>query len=88
MAVAGAFAYYNATPVTLNYAYNTIEMPLALFALIAFMVGVLFAILLMVPAILNGRKRVRQVRKTCKEQEQELKSLRKLPLDDVAATES
>lgn len=87
MAAAGTFAYYNAAPVSLNYVLDTIEIPIALLALIAFVVGSVFAMLLMIPFVFSTKSRIRAIRRTCREQEQELKSLRKLPLDDVVTTD-
>lgn len=87
MAAAGTFAYHNADLVSLNYVLGVVELPLALFALLVFIAGALFSALLMVPHLMRGRQRIRRVNRACREQEQELKNLRKMPLDDVVATD-
>jgi len=88
MAVAGTFAYHNAQPISLHYVLGDIEMPLALFALLCFVVGALFTALLMVPHTLRYRQRIRRAKRAWREQERELQSLREMPLEGAVATES
>jgi len=88
MAAAGTFAYHNAQSVSLNYMLGDIEMPLALFALLCFVVGALFTALLMVPHLLRSRQRIRRANRACREQERELQSLRKMPLEGAVTAEN
>ncbi len=82
--IAGAtFTSVNTDPVTLNYYFGSLTLPLSGLVLIALTIGVLIGALAVSLATLRLRYDNRRLQKQAKLAEQEIDSLRVLPLRDI-----
>jgi putative membrane protein len=78
-----AFTKVNSDPVTLNYYFGSLTLPLSGLVLIALIMGVLLGALAVSLATLRLRYDNRRLKKQAKLAEQEIDSLRVLPLRDI-----
>ncbi len=78
-----AFTKVNGDPATLNYYFGNVTLPLSGIVLIALTLGVLLGALAVSLATLRLRYDNRRLKKQAKLAEQEIDSLRVLPLRDI-----
>lgn len=81
-ALIGAFAYMNAAAVELHYLFGIVNLPMAFIVATAFLLGVIFALLMLFPMYLSKQNKIRGLNNRLKTGEQELKNLRNMPLKD------
>lgn len=75
--------YYNAAPVTFNYLFGSIQLPLIALVAGEFVVAVLLTLLIVGGRILSLHAEARRLRKQIAAAEGELKNLRNLPLKEA-----
>lgn len=76
--IALSFSAVNAHAVKLYYYVGSVEAPLALVLVSAFTLGALFALAAMMRALIGLRLDLMRVRKTLKQREQELTTIRSI----------
>ena len=76
-------AYFNTTPVQLDYLSGQSERPLIAWLLISFMLGIGLTLVLFLIRGLKMRSDLRNLRQRLTRAEAELKTLRGLPLQDT-----
>lgn len=80
-AFAAVLAYFNATPVRLDYLAGTVEAPLIVWMLVALLLGAVLATVLGTVRRLGLQLDLRRLRRQLEQTEAELKNLRRLPTD-------
>lgn len=80
--ISAAFSAFNMTAVTLNYYFGELTMPLSILLVIAMLVGVLLGVLVLSLATLKLRYENRRLQHKLSVSEQEINSLRILPIKD------
>ena len=79
--IAGAaLGYFNATPVSFNYLFGTVELRLVVLVVFTFVLAALLTLLLCAGRILSLSGEARRLRRQLRDAETELKNLRNLPL--------
>jgi uncharacterized membrane protein YciS (DUF1049 family) len=79
--VAGAaLGYFNATPVSFNYLFGTVEVRLVLLIVASFVFAMLVTLLICGGRILSLSGEARRLRRQLRDADTELKNLRNLPL--------
>lgn len=76
--IALSFSAVNAHAVKLNYYVGSVEAPLALVLVSTFTLGAMFALAAMLRVLIGLRLDLMRVRKTLKQREQELSSIRSI----------
>ncbi|RLA20511.1 MAG: hypothetical protein DRQ61_06440 [Gammaproteobacteria bacterium] len=74
------FTMLNSASVELNYYYGLIELPLALVAMAALLVGVLLGLFVEFGKLIRLKSELSKVKRKLKKSEEELDSLRTLPI--------
>lgn len=83
LAVIGiSFAVLNAEPAQLNYYFASTEAPLSLIIVLAMAVGALLGVLATMGMVLSQKRASAQMRRKAELCEQELKNLRRIPIQD------
>lgn len=82
MVLGVSFSILNATPVTLNYYIGTSSLPLSLLLVFVLALGFFLGALVLGFYFVKEKSQVRRLRKKQKYLEQELMSLRSVPLQD------
>ncbi|HEX7381404.1 MAG TPA: lipopolysaccharide assembly protein LapA domain-containing protein [Nevskiaceae bacterium] len=77
-----ALAYFNRTPVDIDYLFGSAKLALALLLLVVFAFAVALTALLCSARMLGQHREIRHLRKQLKTVESELRSLRALPAGD------
>ena len=80
--IASAFAALNEQVITLNYFVGLLETRLTFVIISCFVLGMLFALLLILTYIIRLRFEQRRLRSSLRIKEQELNNLRELPVKD------
>jgi uncharacterized membrane protein YciS (DUF1049 family) len=75
-----ALGYFNATPVSFNYLFGSVEVRLVVLILLTFVLAVLLTLLLCAGRLLSQSGEARRLRRQLRDAETELKNLRNLPL--------
>ncbi|WP_438971060.1 LapA family protein [Methylophaga sp.] len=80
--ISAAFAAFNMNAVTVNYYFGDLTMPLSALLVIAILLGVLLGAIVLVLATLKLRYENRRLKSKLSVSEQEIDSLRILPIKD------
>ena len=75
-------AYHNADVVSLDYVLGRLELPMAIFLGLAFLIGAVVAGLLFLPGYFRQRREIRQLTRALANGRKELDNLRSMPLRD------
>ena len=82
LAFGATIGYYNSQSIVLDYLAGQAEMPLIVFVLLDFLLGVLLTLLVCGVRILALKSEARRLRKQLRDAEAELKTLRAIPLTE------
>lgn len=77
-----AFAVLNADPVEFSYSFGIWRAPLSLILAITFSLGALLGVIACLGMLLKSKLEGRRLRKALKHSEQEVTSLRNIPMGD------
>jgi uncharacterized membrane protein YciS (DUF1049 family) len=78
--VGAALGYFNATQVSFNYLFGTVEIRLVVLVVFTFVLASLLTMLLCAVRLLSLSGEARRLRRQLRDAETELKNLRNLPL--------
>lgn len=78
-----SFSLINSTPVTLNYYFGTVELPLVFALLLALTIGTLLGILGMLGFVIRLKRESMRLKKIIRASERELSQLRSLPVNPI-----
>ncbi|HED15610.1 MAG TPA: LapA family protein [Gammaproteobacteria bacterium] len=78
-----AFTVFNAAPVSIEYYFGTVNVPLSLVLVGGFALGAFLGLAASVGMILKARRGQSRLRKKLEHTEKELKTLRSLPIKDA-----
>lgn len=82
LAVSLSFSLLNSVPVTVNYYFGSVELPLVLALMATLTMGVLLGVLGMLTIIFKLKRESMRLKKVIKASERELSQLRALPVKD------
>lgn len=77
-----SIAFFNATPVSVNYLFGRVELSLVVVMIGALLFGFVLALILCASHVWGVRLETRRLRRRLQDAETELKNLRNLPLRD------
>ncbi len=77
-----SFSLLNADPVTLDYYFGVLSLPLSLLMVLMIIVGSLVGVMSCMAMTLSRGREMRRLRRRLTETEKELDQLRRLPLKD------
>lgn len=78
-----AFTVFNAAPVSIEYYFGAVNVPLSLVLVGGFSLGAFLGLAASVGMILKARREQSRLRKKLEHTEKELKNLRSLPIKDM-----
>jgi uncharacterized membrane protein YciS (DUF1049 family) len=79
-----SIGYFNAQPVIFNYLFGTTEFPLIAVLIAAFSAGIVLTIVVVSGRLFTMRIELGRLRKQLREAEGELRTLRNLPVGNIA----
>jgi lipopolysaccharide assembly protein A len=77
-----SFAALNASPVTLNLYFKTLTLPISVWMIVAFSLGILMGFLVFLGRYLSLKSQYRKTKHQLQLMEKEIKNLREIPLKD------
>jgi putative membrane protein len=83
IALVTAFAYLNAEPVSLNFYFRTLELPVSVVVAVAFAVGVMISVMVYLPRVFLRNRKIARLQRNLDQSSEELAKLRSVPMKDV-----
>ncbi|MDH3450932.1 MAG: LapA family protein [Gammaproteobacteria bacterium] len=83
MALVAAFAYLNAELVSLDFYFQTLELPVSVVAASAFAIGVVTSLVVYLPRVFLRNRKIARLQRQLNESGEELAKLRSVPMKGV-----
>jgi putative membrane protein len=80
LVIGASIGFFNAQPVTLNYLFGELQLPLFAILIADFLIAVLLTLLVVSARVFRSGREIARLRRQLRDTESELRNLRNLPV--------
>ncbi len=80
LVLGASIGFFNAQPVTLNYLFGELQLPLFAVLIADFLIAVLLTLVVLSARMFRGNREIARLRRQLRDTESELRNLRNLPV--------